>query len=83
MVQRQEYMTTYFLPWRDFRDENDRIHPTYKSVWNGYRTTFVQPSEPSSRSHVTRSSEAFWVRVRAGRWSWRITLQVERNVSRR
>ncbi len=26
----KKYMTTYFLPWRDFRDENNRIHPTYK-----------------------------------------------------
>ena len=26
----KKFMTTYFLPWRDFRDENDRIHPTYK-----------------------------------------------------
>lgn len=26
----KKYMTTYFLPWRDLRDENDRIHPTYK-----------------------------------------------------
>lgn len=26
----KKYQTTYFLPWRDFRDENDRIHPTYK-----------------------------------------------------
>ena len=26
----KKYMTTYFLPWRDFRDANDRIHPTYK-----------------------------------------------------
>lgn len=26
----KKYMTTYFLPWRDFRDDQDRIHPTYK-----------------------------------------------------
>lgn len=26
----KKYMTTYFLPWRDFRDGQDRIHPTYK-----------------------------------------------------
>lgn len=26
----RKYMTTYFLPWRDFRDDKDRIHPTYK-----------------------------------------------------
>lgn len=26
----KKYQTTYFLPWRDFRDDQDRIHPTYK-----------------------------------------------------
>lgn len=26
----RKYRTTYFLPWRDFRDEANRIHPTYK-----------------------------------------------------
>lgn len=26
----KKYMTSFFLPWRDFMDVNDRIHPSYK-----------------------------------------------------